>query len=105
MIDKDTWTKWMKELEQGQGMKNPCKELFEELEREQRQSCAEYLLENEDAVLFGASGILILSNYHEDFSVAFARIRLAQELRRRPDIALRAMMEDWGALRIVRELY
>lgn len=32
-------------------------------------------------------------------------VALALRLRERPDLALRAMLEDWDRVRIVRELY
>jgi len=50
-------------------------------------------------------GVLDLSGYSGDVGKLAARIVLSRALELRPSMALRAIVEEWGPDRIVREIY
>lgn len=66
-------------------------------------TCAEQLIEVADEVLCVRDMLFVVGEPLPDNAMEL--VVLAIHLRRRPDVALRALVENWDRLRIVRELY
>lgn len=66
-------------------------------------NAAERLIDIADEVLARSDRLFIVEGPLPPNAVDVTA--LAIRLRRRPDLALRAMVEEWSGLRIVRELY
>ena len=63
---------------------------------------AERLIDIANAVLYPRDQLLLSESIPPRMNEVVA---LALRLKTRPDLALRAMMEEWTRVRIVRELY
>ena len=66
-------------------------------------TAAEYLLICSDALK--VHGIVDMTGIEHDIGKTCARIKIGQQLSKRPAVCLRAIVEEWEPSRIVRELY
>lgn len=65
-------------------------------------SDAEQLVEIADDVMYPRNEVLLIEGLPP---CAADTVALAIRLRKRPDVVLRAMVEEWTRFQIVRELY